>query len=337
MPSIESVSTKLVREDFELFVASFTRDISSRYPFSSELTARAIIDAHNMDYDEHGHFSKRKKIWKGVGSDGTSLAFTVVTEKRGGSIKFGPTIVLSDYRNIGVGSTLREKVEGNYSELGYRKAYSTTNLRNLAGIYYLTKIGYKIELHLRDHYELGKDELVLSKFISRQGENGPPLDGKLVPTAEDVVTSSLESSVDKRLYLDLRFDFDEIDKEFFDRTRAALEVQTESSESDFVQKKKHLFFSTNQKALALAVPKRGGCVKLLPFITSATRDDNAEVLASVWGALGSTTHKLYTLVPARRWAKVENMKSLGFVVEGIIAEPYKPRVDVVMMSTWRKS
>lgn len=100
---IDYVSAELNGQDFELFRSLHAESISHLYPYSSALTAESFIRQHQDRIDRSGYFTLRKTIWKAVYKN-CSAAFTVVTEKRGGSIKFGPTMVVPCFRNQGVGS-----------------------------------------------------------------------------------------------------------------------------------------------------------------------------------------------------------------------------------------
>lgn len=143
------ISNTLTSSDFESFKALFQESITPLYPNSSEKSANSIIQKHQLGIDPDGYFTIKKTIWKGINDNNEVVAFTVISEKRGGSIKFGPTIVNKAKRGTGIGSSFRSLVESEYSSRGFRKSYSTTNLSNLAAILYILKIGYKIELHLK--------------------------------------------------------------------------------------------------------------------------------------------------------------------------------------------
>ncbi|MDR2652368.1 MAG: hypothetical protein LBC68_08670 [Prevotellaceae bacterium] len=185
-------------------------------------TAESIIEKHKLGVDNNGYFTKKKTIWKGLDESNNIVAFTVVSEKRGGSIKFGPTIVDKTKIRQGIGSNFRLLVENYYQNLGYRKAYSTTNIKNYPAIYYILKIGYKIELHLQKHYSKYSDELVLSKMLN--------------PTCRNEKISQIQN-ISKYIANYMTTYYDEIDDAFFENINKTATTNHSFTEDCFVEKK----------------------------------------------------------------------------------------------------
>jgi RimJ/RimL family protein N-acetyltransferase len=320
-----SVSNSLENTDFELFVKWFESNISHIYPYSTSLTAESIVKKHIKGFDEDGYFTKRKTIWKGVDEASEPMAFTVVSEKRGGSIKFGPTIVSKNERGKGVGSIFRKNVEEYYSSVGYRKAYSTTNLDNLPAIRYILKIGYKIELHLRNHYTFGKDELVLSKSI---GSGSIPLIPNIA--AYDGVPPFLMN------YLNAYYT--EIDATFFDNLNRAVTNNKIKDEEFFIQKKKYLHQSVVDGQYAIVTPKRGGCAKVFPLILGKKTEKAKKFIFELLDKFDSfEIHKFYTFVPLNELENISSLQSIGFEIEGIISSPYKVGINLLVLSLFKKN
>lgn len=323
---LTEISNILSDSDLALFLSLFESEINARYPFSSRMTALAFKESHLTMRESFGYFSLAKKIWKGIDSNGHALGFTVATEKRGGSVKFGPTLILSGKRNLGIGSQLRRLVEDIYQANGFRKAYSTTNLSNRAGLMYLLKIGYKVELHLQNHFEIGKDELVLSRFL----KSSQPKPISQTTTSSDSMPADLTFE-ERRMWSDIENDFD-IDATYVNSIRNNLREELCFTEGAFKNKLGKLFVSPCRNCIALAIPKRGGCVKLFPIVLSGSSNVDTGLITDVCRYSGSAIHKLYTLVPARRTGKIRMLKAIGFFAEGLIREPYKRGVDVIHMS-----
>ena len=59
-----SISPILSEKDFNQFATLFVFNISVYYPFSSTLTAEAIVNIHKQGVDLNGYFTKKKTIWK---------------------------------------------------------------------------------------------------------------------------------------------------------------------------------------------------------------------------------------------------------------------------------
>jgi GNAT superfamily N-acetyltransferase len=151
---IKCISENLTENDLDLFKNIHSATIGQLYPYSTLLTAESLIIKHKLGVDPNGYFTLKKTIWKAVGQDNQVLAFTVITEKRGGSIKSGPMLVLPRYREQGVASGFIVRVEEEYTSRGYRKAYLTGNVKSKATFFAAINAGYKIEIHLKDHYDL---------------------------------------------------------------------------------------------------------------------------------------------------------------------------------------
>jgi hypothetical protein len=190
--------------------------------------------------DPAGYFTLRKVIWKTEDDDGQSLGFTVATEKRGGSIKFGPSLIAVEHRNRGVGQALRLAVENYYRKRGFRKAYSTTSINNYPGIYYLVGVGYSIEAHCRSHYQQGVDELVL---------------GKLLRKTRILSTSVSDSSV---LLQRLTPYYDELDQSFEESIFRASAVVASLQDESFYTAKRKILFGEPENNFCVTTPKRQG-------------------------------------------------------------------------------
>jgi GNAT superfamily N-acetyltransferase len=314
-----SITSDLNEDDFDYFRLLHAESISFLYPFSTVLTADAFIQSHKLQRDPLGYFTLRKTIWKGIYNN-INVAFTVITEKRGGSIKFGPTIVAPEFRNRGIGSEFRLTIEKQYADLGYRKAFSTTNIKNLAAVFYVTRIGYRIEAHLRDHFELGKDELVLGKKLQPKK--------RLKSLSVDF--DSL-NPVERKLYVSLKKYCNQIDLSFFQNIRNSLTDTPQKNEEFFIKKGRKLFTSSDNNAVALTIPKRGDCVKISPLALSGNSKTDSRLIEDIVSFYKVDYRKFYTFTTSNS-TKMKFLQKLGFVTEGLLSEPYKPDVDMVVMS-----
>lgn len=318
------ISNILTSSDFESFKALFQESITPLYPNSTEKSANSIIEKHKLGIDPDGYFTIRKTLWKGISNEDETIAFSVISEKRGGSIKFGPTIVNKSKRGKGIGASFRSLIENEYSSRGFRKSYSTTNLTNLPAILYILKIGYKIELHLKNHYSKNADELVLSKSI---GESNSSLNSSTtdLPDVPEFVANYM-----------LKY-YDGIDKLFFYNIEKTLTDRFDLSEDFFINKQKHKFLDNTKNLYAIVTPKRGGCAKISPLILNADSSVNNDFIKSLLEQYQDTEiHKFYTFIPIGRTNEIEILKSNGFYAEGIISEPYKIGVDLIILSYFKR-
>jgi RimJ/RimL family protein N-acetyltransferase len=314
------ISKEITSDDFDAFRRLFSDNIVKLYPFTTMRTADSIIQTHVQGVDCGGGFTKRKTIWKALSNYGETIAFTVVSEKRGGSIKFGPTIVETAKRSQGIGAEFRLRVEDYYAQKGYRKAYSTTGTQNNSAIQYLLKIDYKIELHLKDHYLNGADEFVLSKFLKS-------------PAAVDCEVENTFHNLDYvKEYLYTYYD--EMDSSFFTDNLAHTAMATfEKNEEFFIQKKKSVFMNPSFGQYALFAPKRGDCAKASPLIMGNSVEYNSKFIDQLINfGFKNKIRKIYTFIPMICYESICQLKNFGFYTEGVIVEPYKVGVDLIMLS-----
>jgi len=318
------ISNILADRDFQYFRDLFVETIIPLYPHSTLKSAESIIEKHKLGFDYVGYFTKKKTIWKCTDGMGNTVAFTVISEKRGGSIKFGPTMVDKNKRGQGIGSVFRRLVEDYYRNLGHRKSYSTTNLTNNAAIRYILKIGYKIELHLTKHYSKTTDEIVLSKMLNPTNELKPASNNKktlMVLNSQPHITDYMTKY------------YDDIDNVFFENINKTVTTNHTFTENCFIGKKKSIFENDLEKLYAVTFPKRGGCVKICPLILNNDAKTSLVFVHDIIRFYERTSvHKLYTFVPVEKYFDISLLKKAGFYTEGILAEPYKKGVDLIMLS-----
>jgi hypothetical protein len=230
------------------------------------------------------------------------------------------------FRSQGYGSKFKECLENCYKEQGYRKIYLTTNTKNKAVHSYLTKIGYKTELHLKKHYTKDSDEFVLSKFLDKQS-----LPKGTAQISDDNIKKFSKPVID---YL-VKY-YDDIDDTFFSNLEKSISTDFEKDENSFISKKKLKFDFREDKFFAITSPKRGGCVKISPLILSGNIEQDRTNIFKVIDLFPlNHYHKFYTFVPLDCVNDRKILESFGFEVEGEFSAPYKSGVDMLMVSLIR--
>jgi predicted transcriptional regulator/GNAT superfamily N-acetyltransferase len=320
---------RLSRSEEPTFEEFYNQYVRPNYP-ESEDYARHVIETYRKGVDRYGYFTKRKTIWSFF-CDAEHVGFTVVTEKRGGSIKFGPTILLPKARGQGIGTALRLLVEQEYPEA--RKAYNTLPDDNLAALRYVLKAGYRIEAHLQHHYRPTGGELVVGKLLKKPSlpvvsSALPSLEGDLhLEEGWRVSPQRLADSI-----LDLLGPFyGEVDRSFVEGIVAAMRAPF-----SLAHKSKRVFLAARGEKVAgilIATPKRGGALKCSPVVISGEDEDCFRLLltAAQEAFPQRPCHKFYLHLPVLETWLLRSALSLGFAPEGILSEPYQPGIDVIAL------
>jgi ribosomal protein S18 acetylase RimI-like enzyme len=311
--------------------------IGANYDDIDETFAANILAAHEKGFDPLGYFTKTKNIWV-LDQDGEMLGFLVATEKRGGSVKFAPGIMKPEFQRKGFGTFMWQNVEKIYCTKGARKIYNHAPLHRMDLFKWVISLGLKMEAHLLEQYRPGQDEYVAGKFLQRpkttaqytlpeKGKNGPKAKIREYQDGDQKAISALLLEEMPRWY-------DEIDQNFVDSIITAIPRFKES----FREKGKRVFVAESRGeivAVTVATPKRGGAVKLVPFILHhdvSSHELGQQLLQFAQNHLKkSEARKLYTLLPFPDFVSIHTFKSLGFRAEGLIREPYKNGIDNIFL------
>src|SRR6185437_13871690 len=103
-------------EAASLFLGEATSAIGALYDEITPAFAKNLVDIDRQGHDPNGYFSLGKEVW--VARDTVTdelLGFEVITRKRGGSIKLGPTLVLASARGRGLAVRMIERLLEEYT------------------------------------------------------------------------------------------------------------------------------------------------------------------------------------------------------------------------------
>ncbi|OLD76524.1 MAG: hypothetical protein AUI33_04845, partial [Ignavibacteria bacterium 13_1_40CM_2_61_4] len=167
--------------DREPFVSLVTEEIAKWYDDIDAEFAESLVASH-AGGEQHGLLTIRKTIHVFERS-GERIGYTVATEKRGGSVKFGPTVIDLPSQGHGFAVSGRARLEESYKARGFRKAYSTIPDTHHEALIYLLKAGYHVEAHLRSHYSRDHGEFVVGKRLLRGTGIGPTTPSETGPRA----------------------------------------------------------------------------------------------------------------------------------------------------------
>lgn len=324
------------------FTKLVTNYISRDYDEITRSFAENLLAVGGSSGDPYGYFTLGKEVW--VAIDNTTddcLGFEVVTRKRGGSIKIGPTIVLPEARGRGISHQMINRLFDLYADYGVRKAYVTAPLRHheTAGLDF-RYLNFRLEAVLKSHYRQDSLERVAGRFFF--ASNAIPVRSKVVldrASHGDYEVVINESSVPQEELSDfmaghLAIAYDDIDSTFFDALFASNDI-----ELDYPSKPKVIwecFHAGVRVAVVVGALKRGGTVKIAPFVI-ADGHRNVRCLDRIFEAIHKRAtqigrHKVMYLLPFSDWGLISYSLERGGSFEGVLREPYKPGVDVAVVS-----
>lgn len=320
------------REDREDFLSLLLEHLPLYYEDVDASFGQSIVTTHLLGYDPVGHFTKTKTIYK-VTYDDLRIGYTVVTEKRGGSIKIGPTVLYEGWRGLGIGTHLRSIISREYAARHFRKAYSTVADNKIDSFRYLVKSSYSVEAHLRYHYSAGHGELVFGQLL------GPSSFGRLAePRMETVGRVHIDHQTDGRraqvqdfLLRGMADAFSGVDSSFVqDLFRAE-----QRGQERFADKGKTVFVARAMEricGIAITTSKRGGATKVSPLLASAPAVAAALMEDVYHHYQQHGGRKVFVIVPYHHLWLIRALTQGGYTCEGLLREPYKRGVDMRVMS-----
>lgn len=320
-------------EDRKQFAELCATHIGAAYDQIDETFAGAIWHTYKRGHDANGYFTLGKQVYR-IELLGHLAGFIVTTEKRGGSIKYGPTLLLPDFQRKGIAVRVRNLLDDRHRDEGFRKAYSTTPSTNLPAVKYLLKCGYRIEAHLGRQYTERHDELVFGKLLAARNSpvESPDSDPRASGNFEISWTIPDAPSFATWLLQQMRSDYDGLDESFVNNI---LTAATNYTAGEFQSKGKIVATAIRAGELVAAIictPKRGGSAKLAPFLSTMPVAETTRFLDQVLHALDQEhgIRRTYVIAPLHDGTVHAAALSTGHQPEGCLIEPYAPGVDVMV-------
>src|SRR3989339_157404 len=338
-----SLNSKMIsRAESSLFIKPITNikeEKIFRYLYETDIVPyydgcegyfNRLLDVNKHGFDNFGYFTQKKDIWT-FHQDKKIIGFTVSTLKRGGSLKFGPTVLLPDKRGLGLGTKLKLLVELKYPNI--RKFYCTVPETNYAGIKSNIRAGYRIEAHLLNQYGNGKNELVFGKLIK-------PNIPKLFQPFVNINTNSIRilngneldyKNLQEIVHLLLSPWYDDINNEFINGL-----INGMKQNLDISRKCKKVGIALQNEipiGIIIVTHKRGGATKCSPFILNQNNLVCFQKLLEYASKsfIEFLSRKSYIHIPILQSFTIQNAINLGYKPEGILQEPYKPGIDVLVI------
>ena len=284
--------------------------------------------------DELGYFTIAKEIYV-LREEERPVGAICLNYKRGEAVKVGPFVVSPIERGKGLGIQLLQFAEKRAREKGKRKIYATTSHLNIPVNRIFQKCGFLIEAKFPDQYKVGSTELIWGKFLQKREHI--PADLK-----EDQALTITERGSEKVQIVDYSDDYYELLKELIldklsqwhndiDEDFVRKMILGHFRGTDFEKKGKVILLAISEEGLhgcSVVVPKRGNPAKLYPLLGTEQAQkkliEGSELVAKEIGC-----HKIYTFSPVGDHIQQTLLESLGYTPRGVLAEPYKPRYDLM--------
>lgn len=328
----------------EKFERSITKAIGKEYDEISASFAQNLVKIDRMGFDEYGFFTLGKDVWIIFDKDEECLlGYEVITRKRGGCIKLGPTYIEPSQRGKGYAIQAIRELINVYKDLGVRKVYVTAPLGNQGTVSLdFQHLSFKLEALLHKHYSDKGSERVCGKFIVERREDIP-----LIPRIhygtrkfDRILINDFGNYSPKKfsdfIVRNMSIDYDDIDKSFVNGLCNSMNVGLDAS---YERKGKLLinsFSNTSLESVAVITLKRGGVMKVNPLIIT---DDflSLENIVCILEiiekkAIEYQRRKITFLISVRDLIVVNVLSYNQYICEGVIREPYKSGVDMLVLS-----
>lgn len=324
------------------FITLVTNSIKNDYEEIDQNFAKRLIEIDKMGFDEYGFFTLGKDIWLAFYDD-IPIGFEVITRKRGGSIKLGPTYISSKYRGKGFATEMIDRICKKYVKNGIRKVYVTAPISNYStAILDYSKLNLKLEAILCKNYSKSSSERVCGKVFTNRNN-----DDKLVIRVNQ--GTKLLTKIFKNELMKINFKtlndfvcknmqnyFNDIDITF---TKTIIDASNEKNKLIYEHKGKDSFAvldSDKIECLIVATPKRGGNYKVSPFLISDDYLNETNIIKIVKELENSANllnrRKISIFIPVGEIVIANVLSLQQYFCEGILKEPYKENCDVIIFS-----
>lgn len=330
----------------EDFINSISKDISTLYDETTVEYSRRLIAIDSEGKDDAGYFTLGKDIWIIIDKETEKLiGYEVITRKRGGSIKLGPTYIKKEFRGKGYASECDLGLFDEYAKIGARKVYLTAPINDMSSaILDFKKLGFKMEAILFKHYSSNFSERICGKFLNEEElDKNSQLNISICKNGEKKIDSiSLNDFRDidmirlkKVIIDDMSENFDNIDEEFVENL---FKNSIHEDKVVFENKNKNFYcFWDEQRLVGLCVGtfKRGGVYKIIPFILNEEymNDENLFLILNkiIEDAITNNRKKITFFIPIQKFSLI-NLFSNQCLSEGILKAPYKKGRDIAIFS-----
>lgn len=315
-----------------------TDSIAPRYDDISKSFASHILKIHNLGYDPNGIMTTKKEVLEIIHKQRGLIGYTTLTHKRGHGIKTGPTVLRKRFRGKGWGLETRRLIENYAIQNGCRKLYCTCPDDDQKLVTHFIRAGYRIEGHLKSHYQVTRGEILLGKVLEHAIARpvSDPIRIKhralTVGTVSSYTgsdTADLENSL-ARLFESTWFNAgNDFAQQIISMSRrhTTLSYENKPIQVAYIKNK------TKYLAILLLIAKRGGAVKALLLSSTIHGKSIHKLIEFAESNLAlSGKRKMYFIHPLEDPEIYLILLSRGYHCEGILEEPYVPGQNVLVIS-----
>jgi hypothetical protein len=325
------VALQLIQPElFQSYVEQTERTYTKNYLDVDKSMPTSFLQTHSKGSDKNGYMTLKKEVFS-IQLDEQHIGFTTMTYKRGLCIKTGPTIIYEKFRGMGLGPKTQEAIVTHAKTLAFRKTYGTVSENAPSVQKYMLNSGYLPECTLKKHYHNQFDEIVYGRVIRTDDR---PISIKSLP-----LTAALKSK--KIVGVDV-FNYETEILNLFDKylvkTDSDLSVAFAKTTlypmNQFSSKPKRLFafYKENQLVGAMvAILKRGGALKV-NLVGDVGFQSTLNCLEELHQTENVNIRKVTFFLQDFYKDFKKKLIASGYIDEGIINEPYMPKVDVSVIS-----
>ena len=331
-------------EHEEDFIRSITGAIEKDYDEISIAFAKSLLKIDKKGFDEFGFFTLGKDIW--IIFDKSSeclLGYEVITRKRGGCIKLGPTYIKPYARGKRYAVKAIDGLSNVYKNMGARKIYVTAPLsHNATAVLDFQYLALNLEAILYNHYSTKSSERISGRFIGQHEDRiniSPRVkygSNKLHSVLVNCLGDNSIEDFTEFVVQNMHRDYDDIDNNF---VNSILKGVDRGIDSAYEKKGKLLvsaFSEASLEGVAIITLKRGGVMKVIPFLLKddyVSYENVKRILSVIENCAEKYNRRKITFFISARDVNITNILSSNqYMCEGVIREPYKKGIDMVILS-----
>lgn len=321
-------------ENRKEFLSLVQQHITESYAETGIIYANRLIDIHDHRSDEEGINTQSKVILE-VHVEGLRAGYVVLTEKLGGAIKTGPTILLPDFQNRGLGIRLREAIDRHAFRQGYRKVYCTFPETKASRLSYLVRSGYSIEAHLKCHYHPNHGEFVLGHALAKYSFPDEYILREQLPIFKHSRVDAFSSEIADFLRERFSSYITPVNGDWSNRQVRAAAACAKGKVSSFKPRLLYRADGLGLVAIAFVLLKRGGSAKLTVLTDTDVESsivDFIDHVMTVAKRRAPEIRKYYSHIPLLDSVAIRAFSAIGFTPEGVLRIPYSDTRSMLIMS-----